>query len=598
MKRFSKLVSSVPFLVDDKGVLVGYQDSYGYSRNLVPTKGFSTMLFGDSMTANYNEAKTTNTATYNRYTGVLTLPITNHGLLNGMPVAIYNLAEPGLRDNLDVIVNVVDANNISIQLSPNLNISANIVTTVFITYKHWISSKGWFSWFNIKSGNRFNVVKNSAQDGDTTVNMVTRLERSLNEYRPQVVFMQMPGINDIGAGVGEDTIWANQKTIVDMITSRCLLVCLTTTPVTVAHALGTKVDMARVMALRNKFLAYSSETSNLIVYDALGKVIDSTSAIGAALATYMLPDGIHYSPKGAYVVGTDLWEQTKNFFPGIPSSAIISNADNFVSSSSTITSLSRINNVITAVLASHGLRTGEKVKISGGTSEILNEWVELTSTPSGAFSWNSPGVDGAITGTVIVGKSFNLLPTPLLLVATGGSVTGANNSGVAATNVRTGQGGTYGTGGSIVSSVIANPNGFGNNQQVVVTPGTGSVINPSAYIQVGFTNLILPYVKAGRKYAFRCELTVANISGSTLTELKARLILTIDGQYPEITVLKAADNMLVEMADGSYLLETPYQVLVPGTLTAIQWSVDAKFNGVSAQAVSISVGRLAVMEQE
>lgn len=561
--------------------------------------GYRAVLFGDSMTANYNESQTSTTATYDSGTGVLTYPLTSHGLLSGMIVTIYSLNQPGLAGSYTGPVTVVDANTVTMQLSKGLNISASISGTVFMTYPQWKSSKGWFSWMNTLAGNRFNVVKNAAQDGDITSNMLKRLQDTCLSYNPQVVFMQIGGINDLGSGLSDEYIWENQQKILAAITAQAICVCLTITPVVTPHALATTQHMARVLRLRRRLMEYAKSNTRLILVDSYGAIVNPTNTTGLALGTgVLLSDGIHYSPTGAYKVGALVWAKISSLFPAPESSAIISAADNYPSSALTLTSLSRTNSVITAVLASHGFVAGEKIKITGGSSEVLNDLVTVATATSGSFTWNSPGSDGAITGTVIAGRSANLLQTPLLLVATGGTVSGANNSGVAAANVKTTQSGTWGTGGTIVSSVVPNPNGFGNNQQIVVTPGTGSVTNPTGIIQVAASNTLLPYMKAGRSYKFGAEVSVANVSGSTLTELKIRLILTIGASFPEITAMKAVDGVAVYMPDGSYDLETPSYVLPAGSLTAVQWELDAKFNAVSAQAVTISIGRLRVIEVE
>lgn len=583
------------FAKDASGNVTGLVGPGGEVINL--KAGYRAVLYGDSMTANANEALTSSTCTYNSSSGVLVYPHPSTPLLTGMVVKVYSLGEPGLAGGITGAVTKIDANTVSMLIGANLNISATISGIVFMMMPAWLSSKGWFTWVNILSGNRFNVVSNSAQNGDVTSNMLARIKPNLTYLHPQVVFMQLGGINDLGAGVGEETIWQNQQALMAEIASQAVLVLLTTTPVGASHALATQQHMARVARMRTRVLEYVKNKTNIILVDAYSRIVDPTNSIGLANSSFLLSDGIHYSPAGAYQIGKLVWDTIAYQFPGLPSMAPVSAADNYSSSAVTLTSSTRSNGVVTGTLTNHGILLGEKIKIIGG-AEAWNVIAHVTAATTNTLSWLSDGADGAITGTVTVGRNPNMLQTPLLLVATGGIVSGANASGVAAANVRVTQSGTWGTGGSIVASVVSNPSGFGNNQQIVATPGTGSVANPTAVIQVAASNTLLPLMKSGRHYKFGCELTVGNVAGSTATEIKARLITTIDSAYPEITVLKAVDGAVCVMPDGAYNLETPYYAIAAGSLTAVQWEIDLKFNAVSSQPVTLSVGRLYVIEQE
>ena len=65
-----------------------------------------------------------------------------------------------------------------------------------------------------------NIIRNGAQSGDTTQNCLDRLQADCLAFSPQVVIMQMPGINDTSAGNGniaEDTIASNQQSIINQI---------------------------------------------------------------------------------------------------------------------------------------------------------------------------------------------------------------------------------------------------------------------------------------------------------------------------------------------------------------------------------------------
>lgn len=570
-----------------------YNNANGIAPNNTP--GFRTVLFGDSMTSHYQEDLVTSSATYDSKTGMLTFPATLHGLATGWPISLYNGNVNGLATQIRRTVLRMDANNFAVQLPANLAIPASITSNTYARPDYYHSAKGWPKWFNTLSGNRFNIVFNGAQSGDVTSNCLARLQVNCLQYGPQVVLMQLPGINDMANNVQEETIWQNQKTILARITKVAVCVCLTVTPVRSGEVRATLQNMQRVMRLRQRLLAYAQDNPKVIVVDSYSLVVDPTNSTGLASASngYILgsPDFIHYSPAGAYAVANAAWQQVKNFFPGPSTQAASSGYDSYTGGAVTITAATRASNVVTATAASHGFLAGEKVKLVGG-GESWNIIANLISVTTNTFTFASAGTDGAITGSPTVSRNANIFPIPLLLTSSGGTVTGGTATGTAAAGIKIT---TTGTVTAATASVISNANGFGNSQQLVIQPGAA---NCTGVIQIELTNTLLPYMKAGRTYYFEAEVVLSGISASNLTELKHRVFMTTDGNTYEAKALTAIDNVAAGFPDGTYDIQTPQFVLQAGTTTAVQWDVTAKFSASSVSSLTYSVGRIKVIEVE
>ena len=568
-----------------------FNNSYDVSA-INKSPGYRTVLFGDSMTSHYQEDLVTAAATYSNQTGLLTFPASLHGLATGWPISLYNGNVPSLATQIRTTVTRIDANNFSVQLPAGLGLASTITSNTYARPDYYHSAKGWPKWFNTLAGNRFDIVFNGAQSGDVTTNCLARLQANCLAYAPQVVLMQLPGINDMANSTSEETIWANQKAILSRITKVAVCVCLTVTPVRSGEVRATVQNMQRVMRLRQRLLAYAQDNPKILVVDSYSIVVDPTDSTGLASSTYILgsTDNIHYNPLGAYTVANAAWQQVKNLFPQPATQCVSSGYDSYTGGAVTITSATRANfNTVTCTAASHGFLAGEKVKLVGG-GESWNIITTLDSVTTNTFTFTNAGANGAVSGSPTISRNANIFSVPLLLTTSGGTVTGGTATGTAAAGIKVTTSGTVTT---ATASVVSNPNGFGNNQQVVVQPGAA---NCTSVIQIELTNTLLPYMTAGRTYYFECEVTLSGISASNLTELKHRLFMTTDSNTYEVKSLTAIDSVAAGFPDGTYDVQTPKFVLQAGSTTAVQWDVTAKFSASSVSSLTYSVGRIKIIE--
>lgn len=564
-------------------------------------RGYRTVLFGDSMTETEYGMDVASSASYDSASGVLTVNYTNHQYATGWNTRIFNRQYASLLKGQVLPVTRVTANQFTVQMAANLSGVPNgaLSGSTQIRNFAWRGIEGFVTWFNMAAGWRFNIVFNGAQSGDTTADALARIDDDCLAYRPQTVIMQIPGINDTSAGngpVAEETTWENQKTIIDRISqSGATLILLNVTPVAASEAAGraTLQNMQRVIRLNRRLAEYCSTKPGVILFDAWGLVVNPTDATGLAAANILrtAPDAIHYSQRGGRMIGDELWERVQQYFPHNPDPLPKSITDSYVAGAATLTSASRSGGIVTGVLTAHGFNTGDAVKVTGGTSTVFNDYVTLTRIDSASLSFPSAGADGAVTGTILIGRNNNLIAKPLADVTTGGTVV-APATGTAAEGRRVEP--MTGT-PTMVASVVANAAGFGNDQRVVITP---SAANDQVRVGMNFsdyTTNVPAVVKAGRSYFAEGFVTLANVSGSNLSEIRFNIEATVDGvTYQAYGSIGYSLGATIN-TDWSGHMRTAQIVLPAGTCTKVQAFAHLRFSAAGT-ALTVQLGRFALRE--
>lgn len=564
--------------------------------------GYRTVLFGDSMTETQYSMGTA-TASYNKNTGVMTVTASGHQFATGWYCKLFNRNYSSLLAGRRLQVTRLDANTFTVQVESQLADLPDGALTGTTQYRpeHWQSAQGFVAWLQIASGWRFNIVNNGAQSGDTTANALARLDAEVLAYNPQVVIMQLPGINDLSTGNGpvdENTIYANLTQIIDKISAAAYAtIVLTITPVAASEAAGRAnlQAMQKVMRINRRVKDYCLAVPGVIVFDAWGKVVDPTNTTGLAKAEYLrtAPDAIHYSMRGGKMIADALWGQIQHQFSSVPDTLPKCAADSYNGSKFALTSPTRSGNVITATATAHGCNTGEVLKATGGTSEVLNDWVVVTRVDANTLTFPSVGTDGAISGTVYLGRNNNLFDKPILQTATGGTVV-APGTGVAADNLR-----IQGVVGSpaYACSVVARDDGYGNDQMVAITAAaSGNQVKIGLDYDQYFTEL--PAItKAGRKYVAEASVSMTGVLGSNLSEIRFNLEATVSGVSYQVYALNGYADGPVLNADWSGHLRTPEFVLPSGTSTLINAALTCSFSA-SGTELAVKIGRISLREIE
>ncbi|MCP4615994.1 MAG: hypothetical protein GY844_06120 [Bradyrhizobium sp.] len=565
-------------------------------------QGYRTVLFGDSMTDTYETVSVPTTVSYDSVTGIATVTFASHQQATGWYVYIWNRNYSSTLQGWRRSVTRIDANTFTVQLPTGLAGVPASAATWLIRSESWRSAQGFVTWLQAASGQRFDIIYNGALSGDTTGNALSRLNRDCLAYRPQVVMMQMLGINDTSPGNGniaEDAIYANQTDIINQITlSGATLVLLTTTPVASSEPAGraTLTNMSRVNRLNSRLREYCKGKPGVILVDVWKQVVNPLDSTGlAAAALLRTTDKIHYSMRGARAIGEYSWNAIKSVFPSDNSTLPVSTIQNLWAAAVTLTSVTRSGGIVTGTSASHGYQVGERVKLWGG-SESFNEYVTITAVTTNTISFvTASGSDGAVTGTIRISRSRNLVPNCILATASGGGVFGSV-TGSAAANIRVNS--VVGT-PTAVASVVSRSDGYGNNQRVVVTPAASG---DQVMITSDFTTYqtdLPPIVAAGREYVFECDLSLSGVSGSNLGEIRVNMTATVGGvQYQTFGANGFADGPIINTDVAGYHFKTAPFRMPSGAVTQVQWQVLLGFTASGGAAVTLEVGRLALWESE
>ena len=563
--------------------------------------GYRTVCYGDSMTETEYGMDVASSASYDAASGVLTVNYTNHQYATGWNTRIFNRQYASLLKGRVLPVTRVTANQFTVQLSANLSGLPNgaLAGTTQLRNFAWRGVEGFVTWFNMASGWRFNIAFNGAQSGDTTAEALARIDEDCIAYRPQVVIMQIPGINDCSAGNGpvpEETTWTNQKAIIDRIAATgATLILLNVTPVASSEAAGraTLQNMQRVIRLNRRLADYCAGKAGVILFDAWGLAVSPTDATALSANSVLrnAPDSIHYSQRGGRLVGDALWQRVQNYFPSTPDGLPKSVVDSYIGGAATLTSASRSGGIVTGVLTAHGFNTGDVVKVTGGTSTVFNDYVTLTRIDSASLSFPSAGTDGAVTGTILIGRNNNLIVRPLAETTTGGTVS-APATGTAALGRRVEA--LTGT-PSMVASVVANTAGFGNDQRVVITPAAAN-----DQVRVGmdfadYTTNVPAVVKGGRSYFAEGFVTLAGVAGSNLSEIRFNIEATVDGvTYQAYGSIGYSLGATIN-TDWSGHMRTAQIVLPVGACTKVQAFIHVRFSAAGT-ALTLQLGRFALRE--
>jgi len=571
-------------------------------RNINLARGYRTVLFGDSMTSQFFVDTTTTTASYDPTTGVLTMTLTAHGLATGGEVYVFNRSYASMKAGRHFTLTRVDADNISVNIGANLAgvPSGALSGTTFARVSSRMGSNSWVNWYQMLAGQPLDIVYNGAQSGDTTADALARIQDDCLDYNPQVVLMQLPGINDMSVGNGpidEETIFTNQKSIVDQILARnAFLVCLPLTPVYTGEGRATLQNMTRVARLNRRISNYLKTKTGCIMVDAYSRTVNPTDATGLAVADYVKStDFIHYSIPGALRVAKAVKAKADAHIAtgwySLPSSVV----DSFGGSDVTASSVTISSGIATFNSTAHGFLAGETVGVFGATATgTLDGWHTILSATADAFTF-ATSASGTVTGTVVASRSRNIFDNCVLATTTGGTitapVTGTTGDGF---NARFHSGS-----GTAVASVVANADGIGNAQRLVVS---AAVNNDLPGFQSEVTSTLNRYGQAGETFFMEGDLRIAsaNWANTPITEIMFRLIATVDGTLFSAHAINTYDGLTgVSVAEDLALhVRTPNLKIPAGTLTQFYWQVYVRCSGTVSSNLTLDLSRVAVRRRD
>jgi lysophospholipase L1-like esterase len=564
-------------------------------------EGYRTVLFGDSMTDLYQQVQAPVTSlVYNATNGELTVGYTAHQQAVGWYTYYWDRNYPVLNKvGRYQVVRRNSADELVLQIGAGLEGVPNgtlAVGSASMRPESLQNAETWFTWFQYINGNRFKVVYNGAQSGDTTEECLIRLQEACLDYEPDVVFMQMPGVNESGI-LDTPSIIADRQLLVDRILAQVpKLVILTTTPVATGEVRATARIMQRVQQMNQALKAYVADKPNVLLVDAYGAIVNPTDTTGLAQTNLLrTSDQIHYSMRGGKAIADLVWNQVQSAFPTRSATLPTSTADTFASSAVALTAVTRANNVITATSAAHGYLTGDVAKVfsATGASEALNAWVVVTRVDANTVSFPSVGTAGSITGTISLGSNNNLFSNPLntgAFVGRGGGTAGTFSPNLGAFTTESG-----GVAMTFNGSPQAHPSGYGFYQRVAVVFGDA---NDRGTLFTTFTD-DTRHIRAGRSYVLEAEVNLTGVATANLSEIRFNLAFILDGiTYQTYSLAGYTSGATLNTDSGLLHLKTP-PLFCPTFSSISQARMDFTVRGGAAgTGLTVDIGRIALREYD
>ena len=545
-------------------------------------------LFGDSI-SEYCSNKTT-ISSLTQSNGVATAAATAHGLVDGAIGHIVGASDDPY--NGPKTVSVISANSFSYSVSAAASASA---TGAGVLKPFRRTDTNWFDYANVRLGGRLQLIRNYGQGGKMAADMVNRVT-DLEDSTASNVIVEL-GRNDITNGQSVAQIVSNLTTIISAFLSygKKVWVC-TIPPVEVSHA-GYSVSNAnrenQVNAWIRRFVL-GAGTANIVLVDAAKYLVDPTSTGGAARTAYLnATDHVHPTPLGARLGwGEALYQAAVSMFPAwnTLSSSVL---DAHTLNRQTLTSLTQVNGVATATLASHKYLAGEYVHIYGATPSDYNGLKQLLPGPaSGTFTFSiNPAATSPATGTLFVTASDSLIDNPTMQ-GTGGNTTGT--VGVVTLTNPVPDNVTVKTSNAAVTStvtVVARTDGIGNDL-IATTATTGAA---TGNIQIKNSSTLNNRVTMGETIYAECGLNVSGMS--SVLAVSFSLQATIDGVVHICEPFSnggLATAYFSQTDTGDLVVRTPDFTLPVGTsMTVLDWVLQTSFTNAAGGA-TIKIGRVTV----
>lgn len=166
------------------------------------------------------------------------------------------------------------------------------------------TDKGFFNWMNVLLGQRFDVLYNAGVGGNSTAQMLARIQADVIDKHGQWVFV-MGGVNDIAAGTSAAAILANLTTIVTTLHAAGLRVILSTLPA--CSSFDTEAEGTVYYAVNAGIVTMATTYPWLIVTDAGPQYLDTADpTIAIPLAGYTV-DGVHPNALGASTLAAKMY---------------------------------------------------------------------------------------------------------------------------------------------------------------------------------------------------------------------------------------------------------------------------------------------------
>jgi lysophospholipase L1-like esterase len=173
---------------------------------------------------------------------------------------------------------------------------------------------GFWNWANALLGQRLDVIANSGVGGESTTQMLTRIQPDVLSKDAGWVLVE-GGANDIAADASADTIYSNLVAIYNKCFSNGQRVIGTT--ILPSSVFNTTQRTATWLDVNNRLRIYAADQpAEKFVLSDIGPLYrDTGSAYAVPLAGYTISDQVHPNALGAGTIGQKMYADLKNIIP-------------------------------------------------------------------------------------------------------------------------------------------------------------------------------------------------------------------------------------------------------------------------------------------
>lgn len=343
-----------------------------------------------------------------------------------------------------------------------------------------LQDAGYFNWANVMLGHRFQVVAYAGVGGNTTAQMLARLDTDVLSHSPDWCVV-LGGTNDINTGVSDAVAFGNLKTIYQrLISAGVRVIASTVTPSTYLTAGAVTQAWFR---LNQRIRQYAQANPAIILADMGSAISDYSTNPPRALAN-TTSDGVHPSAYGAPMMGKVLADALRPYVPAVP--------------------LLGMSNYDVDVINPNVMMTGTTGASGGGaaiTGNIADGWYVYATTGTITCSKvaRTDGLPGVWQQLVANGGGYEYQETISTGFAQGDQIfaqcefqTNADWSGVSKVYLV-----LRARDGASATLVSANDLGHQGSIDQNYNPGSGILCTPSLIVPAGTANVFAAFIFSG-----------------------------------------------------------------------------------------------------
>lgn len=229
-------------------------------------------------------------------------------------------------------------------------------------------------WCEALTKGRLTPLYNAGIGGDTTAQMLARIEADVIAHAPRLCIMQ-GGINDVkGVGVAAATTIANLEAMFDLLHAAGIFVIMGT--VTPSSLVDTLEERQKLFTVNRWLIEQGRSRRGFTVVDLYTLVADRQTV---TWRTGYHSDGTHQSPVGAYTIGKAYADVVNHMFPAVTTKLSRSAADPYEMLPNP-TMDGDTAGVATSVTRTGGTGTASKVARTDGIPGAWQQWENTSGT--------------------------------------------------------------------------------------------------------------------------------------------------------------------------------------------------------------------------